>query len=286
MSRTLDASETTVDVNGVRLFTRRAGAGPPVVVLHGGPGASHDYLLPQYDALARHRALLYYDQRGGGRSPAPRDTPLGWREHVADLEALRQHWNIERLVLVGYSWGGLLAVLYSLEHPDRIERLALIAPAGLSAASQREFEHRLGARMTDPRITRTRADLQASGLATSDPEKYRRLAFALSVAVYFRDPNMALQMTPFRITARTQQAVWHSLGDYDLRTRIREVLPKDRAPRTLIVHGIYDPLPLAGSRDLAALLGAGIVSLPTGHAPHVEAPREFAATLDSFLPHR
>jgi pimeloyl-ACP methyl ester carboxylesterase len=54
-----------VELNGVRLFTRRAGNGPLVVVLHGGPGAHHDYLLPQFDLLATGRELFYYDQRGG-----------------------------------------------------------------------------------------------------------------------------------------------------------------------------------------------------------------------------
>ena len=102
-----------VDVNGVRLYTRCVGDGPPVAVLHGGPGAHHDYLLPQYDRLARGRALLYHDQRGGGRSPVPRETPVGWQEHVADLDALRAHWGLDRWALLGYSWGGLLAVLYA-----------------------------------------------------------------------------------------------------------------------------------------------------------------------------
>src|SRR5258708_38055565 len=90
-----------VDVNGVHLYTRRVGSGPPVVVLHGGPGAHHDYLLPQYDRLARGRTLLFYDQRGGGRSPVPRETPVGWREHVADLQTLRQRWAIDTLAPLG-----------------------------------------------------------------------------------------------------------------------------------------------------------------------------------------
>src|SRR5438105_11296901 len=141
-----------VDVNGVRLYTRRVGDGPPVVVLHGGPGAHHDYLLPQYDRLAGDggsrggrgarggRALLYYDQRGGGRSPVARDTPVGWREHVADLEALRRPWRLDRVTLLGYSWGGLLAMLYALEHPARIGRLALVSAAPLTAAWRDEFQ--------------------------------------------------------------------------------------------------------------------------------------------------
>ena len=133
-------TETTVELNGVRLYMRRVGHGPPVVVLHGGPGAHHDYLLPQYDHLAEGgRTLLYYDQRGGGRSPVPRDVLVGWREHVADLEALRGHWELDRLTVIGYSWGGLLALLYALEHPDRIARLALVSSAPVTAAWRDEF---------------------------------------------------------------------------------------------------------------------------------------------------
>src|SRR5213592_561679 len=280
------AVAATVELDGVRLFTRRAGDGPPVVVLHGGPGAHHDYLLPQYDLLARGRTLLYYDQRGGGRSPVGRDTPVGWREHVADLEALRRHWSIDRLTLLGYSWGGLLAVLYWLEHPERVERLALVSPAPTRARWREEFERRLSARLADPRIVRARAELSASGLAQRDPEKYRRLAFALSVAGYFKDPSRAKELTPFRVTARTQQAVWQSLGNYDLRDRLRSTFPKGRAPRAVVVHGVYDPLPIEAARETAALLDTGVIELATGHAPHVEATEDFVRALNGFLPHR
>src|SRR5881394_1477517 len=276
--------QTTVELNGVRIYTRRVGDGPPVVVLHGGPGAHHDYLLPQYDRLALGRTLLYYDQRGGGRSPGPRDTPVGWREHVADLEALRDRWGQDRVTLLGYSWGGLLAVLYALEHPARIDRLALVSSAPLTAAWRDGFERRLAARMAQPWLARARAELTAAGLSRTDPEKYRRLAFALSVAGYFHDPSRAREMTPFRVTARTQEAVWESLGDYDVRERIRRTFPKGKAPRSLVVAGIYDPMPIESARELAASLDTGVVELATGHAPHVEATEDFVRVLDSFLP--
>ena len=279
-------TETTVELNGVRLYTRRVGHGPPVVVLHGGPGAHHDYLLPQYDHLAEGgRTLLYYDQRGGGRSPVPRDVPVGWREHVVDLEALRGHWELDRLTVLGYSWGGLLALLYALEHPDRIARLALVSAAPVTAAWRDEFERRFAARMAQPWIARSRADLTASGLSRTDPEKYRRIAFALSVAGYFRDPSRAREMTPFRLTERTRQAVWESLGTYDLRPRIRQTFPNGTAPRALLLHGIYDPMPLEAARETAALFSTGVIELATGHAPHVEATGQFERVLDRFLPH-
>jgi len=276
--------QTTVELNGVHIYTRRVGDGPPVVVLHGGPGAHHDYLLPQYDRLALGRTLLYYDQRGGGRSPVPRDTPVGWRQHVADLEALRDHWGLERVTLLGYSWGGLLAVLYALEYPARIDRLALVSSAPLTAAWRDEFDRRLAARLTQPWIARARAELTATGLSRSDPEKYRRLAFALSVAGYFHDPSHAREMTPFRVTARTQQEVWHSLGEYDLRARLRQTFPDGSAPRSFLLHGIYDPMPLDSARETAALLSTGVIELATGHAPHVEATEDFVRALHPFLP--
>ena len=275
-----EASTKVREVNGLRLFERRIGTGPEVVVLHGGPGAHHDYLLPGFDRLARRRCLIYYDQRGGGRSAVPREVPVGWREQVADLEALRQHWSLARLTIVGYSWGGLLALLYAIEHPDRIERLALVSPAPVWRAARAEFERRFAERSASPVITTMRDELRASGLATRDPEAYRRRAFELSVAGYFHDPARTRDLTPFRITGRTQQAVWESLGEYDLRPSLASLgFP------ALVVHGIEDPIPLESVRELADLLGAAFIPIPDcGHVPYVESPEAFFAALDPFLP--
>ena len=268
----------------MQLFTRRVGSGPLVVVLHGGPGASHDYLLPQYDLLATRRSLLYYDQRGGGQSPVPRDTPVGWREHVADLDALREQLELDRLTLCGYSWGGLLAVLYFLEHPERVARLALVSPASITADYRREFEAEFARRMAAPKIQHERDALRASGLRERDPAAYQRRAFELSIAGYFRDFHDAKNLTAFRVNARTQEAVWSSLGDYDLRPQLKDTASRVPLPPSLVMHGTFDPLPIAGSRELATLLRARLVELPVGHCPHVEATNEFARALDDFLP--
>src|SRR6185312_3303812 len=273
-----EAQSGTRQVRGVSIFERRIGQGPPVVVLHGGPGAHHDYLLPGFDDLAAGRELIYYDQRGGGQSPVPRDTPVGWREHVADLEELRKQWRLEQLTLLGYSWGGLLALLYSTEYPSRVGRLGLVSPAPCWREARQDFERRFQERNLNPALQQERADLRASGLRERDPAAYAQRAFELSVAAYFFDPARAHDLTPFRVTGRTQQEVWSSLGDYDLRPQLTRL----RTP-AILLQGEADAIPLDASRTVAQLLQAELAVLPRcGHVPYVEAHQEFVRLLDGF----
>jgi len=266
-------------VRGVSLFERRVGHGPPAVVLHGGPGADHGYLLPGFDALAEGRELVYYDQRGGGRSPVSRDVPVGWREQVADLDALREAWGLDRLVLVGYSWGGLLAQLYATEHPERVERLALVSPAPSWRAARDEFERRFAERNLAPALEAERRALRESSLRERDPEAYERRLFELAVVPYFYDPAKARELTPFRVVGRTQQEVWRSLGDYDLRPSLQRL----RLP-AFVLHGEDDPIPIDASRETARLLGAEFHALDRcGHCPHVERLEDFRRLVDAFL---
>src|SRR5258705_290086 len=114
----------------------------PLVVLHGGPGAHHDYLLPQMLALAegeQAHGLLFYDQRGGGRSKSSDRSPVTWKTQVHDLAAVIAEFRLDGPVLVGYSWGGLLAMLYASEARRDAAlalpgALALIDPAPISRA--------------------------------------------------------------------------------------------------------------------------------------------------------
>ncbi len=270
----------SLPVNGVTLFERRVGGGAPVVVLHGGPGAHHDYLLPGFDTLATGRELIYYDQRGGGRSPVGRDVPVGWREHVADLEALRAAWGLPRLTLAGYSWGGLLALLYALEQPGKVDQLALVSPAPAWRAARDAFEQRFEARTLAPALQDARRALRESGLRERDPAAHAARLFELAVAGYFHDPARATSLTPFRVTERTRAEVWASLGDFDLRPALRGL-----AVPALVLHGDDDPIPVDASREVAECLGAAFHVVPDcGHVPYVEAPETFHLVMDAFLP--
>lgn len=271
----------------VPLYWREDGdpAAPPVLLLHGGPGAHHDYLYPQMLALAKHARLITFDQRGGGRSRTDQREPITWETQVSDLAlVLRELLPEATPAVVGYSWGGLLAMLYAIEQVSdgslpTIDRLALISPAPITSAWRREFEAELARRQAGEEIQSLRAALTASGLRESDLDAYRQRAFELSVAGYFADPAAATALTPFRVTGKIQQSVWASLGDFDLQDLLRAV----RLP-VLVVHGRNDPIPLASSEAVATALGGRLEVLDNaGHVPYVEQPDQLFAAVGEFL---
>jgi proline iminopeptidase len=262
---------------------------PRLLVLHGGPGAHHDYLLPQMLELGRiagGRELLFYDQRGGGRSKTDARDPITWQTHVRDLGAVIGEFGLDAPVIVGYSWGALLAMLYAAEAArggtlPRPRALVLVDPAPLSRRHREVFEREFARRGSSDVVQRLRGELAVSGLRDRDPEAYRQRNFELSVAGYFLDPHMARDLTPFRVSARVQQQVWESLGAFDFAedgTLARIGLP------ALILHGREDPIPLASSREAAQIMGAEFVVIEQcGHVPYVEQPKALFSAIDDFL---
>jgi proline iminopeptidase len=261
---------------------------PRAVVLHGGPGADHRYLLPQMLRLAEQCDLLFYDQRGGGQSRADARDPVTWHEHVEDLGRVMREFGLSAPALVGYSWGGLLAMLYAAATTDgagltTLGRLALVDPASVSYRYRIQFEAEFARRSDSAYVRAERAALLTSGLRERDPDAYRQRAFELSVAGYFADPADARDLTPFRVVSRVQHSVWESLGDYDLLPMLATIRARLALP-TLIIHGREDPIPLASSADAAAALGARLVTIgECGHVPYVERPEPLFAALGPFL---
>ena len=258
---------------------------PRLLVLHGGPGAHHDYLLPQMLDLARDHELIFYDQRGGGRSKVDARDPITWRTHVEDLTAVVTEITGPSPSIVGYSWGGLLAVLYLIASASnatgRAARMVLIDPAPLTRQYRARFEAEFARRQAGPEVAALREALAASGLRESDPELYRHRAFELSVAGYFADPAAARDLTPFRVMGRVQQSVWESLGDFDVTADLAAVAPR---PPALVVHGREDPIPLDSAKDVARALGARLVVIDgSGHVPYVERPDALFAAIRQFL---
>lgn len=255
-----------------------------LLVLHGGPGAHHDYLLPQFLRLTDTFDLVFYDQRGGGRSRETGPDPVGWQQHVEDLALVIRELSIEPLTLVGYSWGALLALLYTLEahHHAQLRspsRLVLVDPAALSRPYREAFDDEFARRQRSEALRELREDLASSGLRDSNPDAYRQRQFELGVAPYFSDPANARELTPFRVTQKVQQSVWHSLGDYDLIPELESV----HVP-AFFVHGRHDPIPLESTERAARAMRARLLVLErSGHVPYVEQPDALFNAIGQFL---
>jgi proline iminopeptidase len=284
----LPRSSGFTSTTAVPLYWVRYGepAAPELLVLHGGPGADHGYLLPQLLELTDRYQLVLYDQRGGGRSKTDDRTPITWRTHVEDLDRVLDELISDPPSLVGYSWGGLLTMLYCIEAAGgRVEhspsRVVLIDPAPISIDFRRSFDKEFANRQASHAVTHLRAELAASGLRERDPEAYRQRTFELSVAGYFADPAASHDLTPFRVVGRVQQSVWDSLGDFDLLAPGQ--LDSVHVP-SLIVHGKQDPIPLASSEAAARAMNAELVVIDgSGHVPYVERPQLLFSAIREFL---
>lgn len=142
-SRVVDRShvhEGYLPVSGAELYFREVGRGSPIVILHGGPDFNHNYLLPDMDRLADAFRLIYYDQRGRGKSSpgvAPEDVTI--ESEIDDLDRLRQYFGLNAISVLGHSWGGLLAMEYATRHSDRVSHLILLSTAPASHADLVRF---------------------------------------------------------------------------------------------------------------------------------------------------
>ncbi len=123
---TEQVNELFIDSEGSTIFCRTIGKGKPLIVIHGGPGSGQDYLLPQFYDLAKNNFVIFYDQRGAGRSTGEiNEDSMAISVFVKDLEVLRKAFNFDRVSLLGHSWGGFVAMHYAIEHPGGVLYISL-----------------------------------------------------------------------------------------------------------------------------------------------------------------
>jgi proline iminopeptidase len=263
-----------------------AGGGIPLVVLHGGPGFPHDY-LGSLDALADERPVVFYDQLGCGRSDHP-DDPALWRieRFGAELGQVRAALGLERVHLLGHSWGTMLATDYALTPPVGLASLVLASPLLSTArwlADQAAYRRQLPA---DVRCTLDRCE--ATG-ATDSRE------YAAAMAVYFGQHGCRLETGPEALqhssggmNPAVYQAMWGpnefcvtgNLADYDRTSRLGEL-----ALPVLLTCGRYDQAAPATVAWYQSLLPDAELAVfeQSAHMPHLEEPERYLATIRGFL---
>ncbi len=127
-------TEKQVDANGVLLNYRVFGKGTPIILLSGGPGIASDYFAPLAKVLGETHQAILLDQRGTGKSRIETVDPttINFDVFVNDLEFVRKDLKADRLMLLGHSWGGVLAMAYAAKHPERVQAMILTGSGGIN----------------------------------------------------------------------------------------------------------------------------------------------------------
>jgi len=289
------ARESRIPVQGAELYCREVGQGTPMIVLHGGPDFDVAYLLPELDRLSDKFHLIYYDQRGRGRSAdhvKPDDVTL--ESEMDDLDKVREHFHLDKVDLLGHSWGTVLALEYALRHPERISRLVLMDPAPASAADINRFrKERVEKWPVLMELRKAIADTAA--YREADPDAvvaYYRVHFKPALARSEDYEKLILRMQARFIEQgkegilksravedRLVNETWASPNGYDLHPKL-----KGLNILTLVITGDHDFFPFAAEHIAQAIPRARLVTLKDcGHFPYLECPVPLREQIDAFF---
>jgi len=293
MSSTLPVHDGYVTIDGNRTWYRSVGADAPgrlpLLLLHGGPGATHQYLQP-LEALAHGgRRVIFYDQIGCGRSDHPVDPAFYTvRRFVDEVDALRAQLDLPAVHVLGQSWGGMLAMEYALTRPPGLASI-VVADSPASMVLWVSEANRLRAELP-PEVERTLREHEAAG-TTTDP------AYLAACEVFYRrhvcrlatwpdcvnDAFASLATDGFVYNVMNGPSEFHCIGtlkDWDITAR----LPEIDVP-TLLLSGRYDEATAAVVAPIQAGIRGSewIVFEESSHMPHVEEPAAFNAAVRGFL---
>lgn len=285
---------TTPD--NVRLFYKVVGSGAETLVaVHGGPGNSLTSIEPDLAPLAKNRTVIYYDQRGNGRSDLITDlNKLSVAKHIEDLETVRKFFKLDKMTLLGNSWGGLLVGFYAAAHPDRVERMILHSPAeptqALMFEAVDEIQQRADQRFNAAQKKRFReVSNPQTWLKSSDPRAVCREFFQLIFPLYVSKPE-SISLLKGDVCSGSDEAVrnqqfvnqqiWRTLGNWNLLPSLGVV----KAP-VLVIYGTADPIPIESAEAWTkALPNARLLLIEgAGHIPQIEQPEIFFNAVETFL---
>jgi proline iminopeptidase len=257
------------------------GAEIPMIAVNGGPGLSHAYMMQNdlWQRVAAHRLVILYDQRGTGASKHLQpNAPQTMEAQIADLDAIRRTLALERVAVLGDSYGGMIATAYAAAHPEHVARLILSDSA---APSWKSMVHLLPQVFPD---REEEGEKQAKKLA-ADPEAVARAGLVNHMRQMFYSTEMRdaylTRMGDLGFESAVGSAVQRATENLDLTAK----LPGFHFP-TLVITGRYDMnvAPLTAWRMAHAIPGAQLVFFEkSGHLPAYEEPDKYLQTLESFL---
>ena len=280
------AQDGAIPRDGFTLYYRTEGSGKPIIFLSGGPGLEVDYMKPVGEFFPKEYQRVFLEQRGTGRSrPAKLSAEhMSLRLVVDDLEALRSQLKLDRLLIAGHSWGGMLAMAYASVHPEQVDRLILISSGGPTMEFQRWFGDNIEARLR-PEDKEARQYWMDAAKQGMPPDQTAIGGLRAIAPGYFFDRAKGLAFA-----AQIPKGILHPdassllaadlVKSYDLREGLRQV----RRP-VLILQCHQDPIGDKTAEDIHGLIRSSVIAYldRCGHFPWIEQPEKMRAAVADFL---
>ncbi len=288
----IEITTEKVEINGVEHFIKKMGKGEPIVVLHGGPGIFHDYLVPHFKKIAENYEVIFYDQRACGQTAFPSDTSsINIVSYVEDLEAIRTYLKIEKLNLLGHSWGALLAMKYGVKYPDNLNRLMLVSPAPANTNYFDETFANMQQKRSEADTKELIETMMSSEFANREKNAFRKVVL-LGDKTNLADQTKIEELykpMEFSETTANSMLIVNSLLErtYFNLDITNEGLNKITCS-TIIILGDLDNVPFNSAQAIQdSFKNCKLKVLKKcGHYPFFESPKEFNTALNDFLdPH-
>lgn len=269
----------SMKIRGVSLFTKIMGDGPPILMMHGGPGVDHTSLLP-LKPLADTYRLIYYDHRCNGRSTGTPVDSMTWDNLTADADALRQQLGIDQWVVLGHSFGGMVAQEYALRYPDSLSGLILVDTCADISWVQERVPQRLAEDGYSPRAVEAARRFFNGELA---PQQTIPFLLRFSKAYTYRF-NLRAQLTGMRIKHRPEPLIFgfkYLLRGWNIMERLEEIsIP------TLIMAGRHDfQFPPPHQEEMCEAIPNAKLEIieKAGHNAPIERPTVVIEKIRDFL---
>ena len=276
-----------IEINGTNHFYQTMGTGDSLVILHGGPGLSHQYLKSQLDSLlSSNFTLLYYDQRASGWSDGIKDTSkLTIQTFVEDLESLRKHFKLSKMNLLGHSFGGLLAMHYAITYPGKVNSMILVDTDAASYELRTPYQIKMiNSRLSEQQEAFLDSLEKTIEFKNFDPQIYEAY-YKTFLTSYFANPKDTAKLTlgfdsvSVPKIGITNGIVRSNLGEYDIHNQLAKIMG-----RTLIIQGNESVFSVEGARAIHKELPNSEIHIfeNCGHFEYIEFPKKFQNLVFEF----
>ena len=279
-----EVKEGFIKNDDIKLYLKSFGQGNPIIIVHGGPGFDHVHMLP-FKELADKYQVIFYDQRTTGKSSGnPDSLSITVDKFVSDLESIRKGLGLNKITLLGHSWGSRLSMEYAIKYSMNLDKLILLSPSGTMDFMNQYLEN-IQKKTDEASRIKIKEIEESDGFKDKEPKTIENY-YLISIKPFFYDTNKIklLDLTLLEKTAKNQNVVAELLTKEIVPKNILSDLKGIDCP-TLILHGKSDPLPIKVPQQVHEKIPNSkmIVLEKTGHFIFAETPKQTLNVIREFL---